>query len=78
MLAQGRFEDAADIFINTRARYPQAGKAGETMLKIGTIMAALGNRDVACVTFADALQNNGAMADNVRQRIEEEHAKARC
>ncbi|MBO6637446.1 MAG: tol-pal system protein YbgF [Roseitalea sp.] len=78
VLGQGRFEDAAEIFIDTRARHPQAGKAAETMLKIGTIMAALGDRDIACVTFADALRAHPSMADNLRQRIQAEHAKARC
>ena len=78
VLAQGRFQDAADIFIDNRTRHPQSGKAAETMLKIGTIMAALGNRDVACVTFADALANHPNMNANVRQRIEGERAEARC
>lgn len=78
VLAQGRFEDAAEIFIENRSRYPQTGKAAETMLKIGTIMAGLGNRDVACVTFADALATHPDMTPNVRQRIEGESTKARC
>lgn len=78
VLAQGRYEDAAQIFIDTRSRHPDAQKAPETMLKIGTIMAALGNRDVACVTLADALGNHTDMNPNLRQRIVDERAKARC
>jgi len=78
VLAQGRFEDAAEIFIDTRARHPQAGKAAETMLKIGTIMAALGDRNIACVTFADALRTHPSMTASLRQRIEAEYAKAQC
>ena len=78
VLAQGRFEDAASIFIDQRTRYPQSGKAAETKLKIGAIMAALGNRDVACATFADALANNPDMAVAVRNSIEAERAKIKC
>jgi len=78
VLAQGRYEDAAQIFIDTRSRHPDAEKAPETMLKIGTIMAALGNRDVACVTLADALGTHVDMNPNLRQRIVDERAKARC
>ena len=78
VLGQGRFEDAAAIFIDARSRHPQAAKAPETMLKIGTIMAALGNRDMACVTLSDALDIHGDMNPNVRQAIVEERAKARC
>lgn len=78
VLAQGRFEDAAQIFIDARARHPQTGKAAETMLKIGTIMAALGDRSIACVTFADALNSHPDMSGTLRSRIEAERTKAQC
>lgn len=78
VLAQGRFEDAAEIFIDTRTRHPQAGKAAETMLKIGTIMAALGDRNIACATFADALKSHPTMNGSVRARIQAESAKVQC
>ncbi|MEL6818083.1 MAG: tol-pal system protein YbgF [Pseudomonadota bacterium] len=78
MLAQGRFEDAGDTFVELRTIYPQARKTSETMLKIGTIMAALGNRDLACATFEDAVSTQPAMAVTVRQRIEAQAAQAQC
>ena len=78
VLASGRLEDAAEIFIDMRARYPHSDKAPETMLKIGSIMADLGNRDVACVTFADALTTHTDMAVAVQQRILERQAQERC
>lgn len=76
-LAQGRFEDAADTFIVARSLHPDARKGTETLYKIGHIMAALGNREVACVTFSDAL-NAPNMAPQLRQRIDQERAKAQC
>lgn len=78
ILAQGRFEDAADVFINVRSNYPNAEKAPETMLKIGTIMAGLGNRDVACATFDDALAAYASMGVNTRNAILAERQNARC
>ncbi|MEO1702635.1 MAG: tol-pal system protein YbgF [Pseudomonadota bacterium] len=78
MLVQGRFEDAGDTFVELRTIYPQARKTSETMLKIGYIMAALGNRDLACATFDDAVTSQPAMARSVRARIEEEAARAQC
>ncbi|MEL6922122.1 MAG: tol-pal system protein YbgF, partial [Pseudomonadota bacterium] len=78
MLAQGRFEDAGDTFVEVRTLYPNARKAPETMLKIGTIMAALGNRDLACVTFADAVATQPGMAPAIRERITAEAAKVQC
>lgn len=78
VLGQGRFEDAAAIFIDARGRHPNASKAPETMLKIGTIMVALGNRDMACVTLSDALEIHSDMRPNVREAIVQERAKARC
>ncbi|MEM1376745.1 MAG: tol-pal system protein YbgF [Pseudomonadota bacterium] len=78
MLAQGRFEDAGDTFVEVHTLYPNARKAPETLLKIGTIMAALGNRDVACATFADAIATQPTMAASVRERINVETAKVQC
>jgi tol-pal system protein YbgF len=76
--AQGRLEEAAQIFIAVRKDYPKSQKAPETLLKIGQIMAQLGDRDVACVTFADAENSYPNMSDSVRARIREERAKAKC
>lgn len=78
ILSQGRFEDAAEVFIDARSQHPNADKAPETMLKIGTIMAGLGNRDVACATFDDALTNFGSMSVKTRNAITAERQKARC
>ena len=78
LLAQGRFEDAADAFIVARSLHPDATKAPETLYKIGTIMAALGNRQIACVTFEDALKTHTDMSDPLRNKIGAERAKAKC
>ena len=78
LLSQGKYEDAADEFIEVRSLYPDSAKAPETMYKIGTIMAALGNREVACVTLADAVQTHPNISQPLRQKIEEERAKAQC
>lgn len=78
VLSQGRFEDAAALFVDGQTLYPESEKAPERLYKIGAIMADLGNRDVACATFSDALTQHGDMAVTIRSRIEEERAKAQC
>ncbi|QKV20455.1 tol-pal system protein YbgF [Oricola thermophila] len=75
---QGRLEEAVEIFIAIRQDYPDSQKAPETLLKIGQIMYDLGDRDVACVTFADAENTYPQMSESVRSRIREERAKAQC
>lgn len=75
---QGRLEEAAEIFIAVRTDYPSAQKAPETLLKIGQIMAMLGNRDVACVTFDDAEARYPSMSATVRTLIRDERTKAQC
>jgi tol-pal system protein YbgF len=75
---QGRLEEAVEVFIAVRRDYPKSQKAPETLLKIGEIMADLGDRDVACVTFDDAITSYPAMSDTVRQRIDDQRAKAQC
>ncbi|WP_425417232.1 tol-pal system protein YbgF [Oricola indica] len=76
--AQGRLEEAVEIFIALRQSYPDTQKAPETLLKIGQIMLDLGDRDVACVTFADAQSSYPDMSPNVRGRIAEERSRAQC
>jgi tol-pal system protein YbgF len=75
---QGRLEEAVEIYIAVRKAHPDSQKAPETLLKIGEIMAALGDRDVACVTFDDAEASYPSMSETVRTRIREERAKAKC
>ncbi|WP_370318551.1 tol-pal system protein YbgF [Oricola sp.] len=76
--AQGRPEEAVEIFIALRKAYPDMQKAPETLLKIGQIMFDLGDRDVACVTFTDAESSYPNMSATVRARISEERARAKC
>lgn len=76
--AQGRPEEAVEIFIALRKAYPDMQKAPETLLKIGQIMFDLGDRDVACVTFADAESSYPNMSATVQARISEERARAKC
>lgn len=76
--AQGRPEEAVEIFIALRKAYPDMQKAPETLLKIGQIMFDLGDRDVACVTFSDAESSYPNMSATVRARISEERARAKC
>lgn len=78
LLAQGRFEDAAEQFIDVRTNHASSGKGPQTMLKIGTIMAALGNRDVACATLDDALVTYPDLPDQTREAIASERQKAKC
>ncbi|MEM0898543.1 MAG: tol-pal system protein YbgF [Pseudomonadota bacterium] len=78
LLAQGRFEDAAETFIDLRTEHPSAGKAPETFFKIGKIMNALGNRDVACATFEEAVARFDGMSARTRQMIDGEQQRARC
>ena len=68
----------AEVLVDAQSRFPQAPKAAETMLKIGVIMAALGNRDVACVTLADVASKYPNMSPSTRASVDNERAKARC
>lgn len=76
--AQGRLQESVDMFIALRTSYPEMQKAPETLLKIGQIMYELGDRDVACVTYKDAVARYPNMSDAVRTRLRAERAKAQC
>lgn len=78
LLAQEKPREAAEIFLSASRDFPQARKAPDTLFKLGTSMAAMGQRDVACATFSEVLQRYPQTTDALRERIRQEQALASC
>lgn len=78
VLAQQRPREAAEIFLAASRDFPQARKAPDTLFKLGTSLAAMGQRDVACATFAEVLQRYPQTSDALRERLKQEQALASC
>ena len=78
LLAQQRPREAAEVFLAASRDYPQARKAPDTLFKLGVSLAAMGQRDVACATFAEVGQRYPNASDALRDRIRQEQTLASC
>ncbi|MDZ5699176.1 tol-pal system protein YbgF [Chelativorans sp. M5D2P16] len=78
LLAQHRYREAAETFLQANRNHPNAGKAPDMLLKLGVSLAALDQRDVACATFTEIGQRYPQVSDALRERIRQEQEKAGC
>ena len=78
LLGQDRYRDAAEIFLRASRDYPAADKAPDMLLKLGISLAAMNQRDVACVTYNEIGQKYPDISSALRERVKQEQALAGC
>lgn len=78
LLGQDRYRDAAEIFLRASREYPNADKAPDMLLKLGISLAAMNQRDVACVTYNEIGQKYPDISTALRERVKQEQALAGC
>ncbi|MFC5586738.1 tol-pal system protein YbgF [Nitratireductor kimnyeongensis] len=78
LLGQDRYRDAAEIFLRASREYPNADKAPDMLLKLGISLAAMNQRDVACVTYNEIGQKYPDVSTALRERVKQEQALAGC
>lgn len=78
LFGQGRYQDAANVFLDTQRDYPDSKRAPENMLKLGITLEKLNNRDVACATFKQIAERYPQAAKAVLKRVAEERNRNKC
>lgn len=78
LFGQGRYQDAATIFLDTQRDYPDSKRAPENMLKLGITLEKLNNRDVACATFKQIPERYPQAVTAVLNRVAEERNRNKC
>lgn len=78
LLQRSAFNEAADVLLKAYQAKPDSPQAPELLLKLGISMAGVGERDVACRTFAQLDTNYAELAPAIASRLTEEKAKAEC
>jgi tol-pal system protein YbgF len=73
-----RFDAAAEAFLAVSTKHGTNAKAPEAMLRLGQSLTALGQREMACATFAEVGRKYPRAASNVRQGVEREQKRVRC
>lgn len=72
------FENAAKAFLLGYQKYPGSQKGPDTLLKLGMTLAILGEKQDACVTFADLPRIYPSASPTIRQRADLEGARTGC
>lgn len=72
------YNNAAQTFAQTFQRYPQSGKAPDSLLKLGMSLAALGETADACKALHELKVRYPKAPDGTKQRAAKEWAKNGC
>jgi tol-pal system protein YbgF len=78
LLAQDRYRDAAEVFLEANQSFPESRKAPDMMLKLGISLAALSQRDVACATYGEIAKRYPQASEALKARVAQEQALAGC
>ncbi len=73
------YATAAQLYArNFRTYGPDAPRASDTLLKLGMALAAIGERERACRTFAELARRYPRAPAHIRQALARERAAQRC
>jgi tol-pal system protein YbgF len=72
------YNNAVLTFAQTFQKYPQSGKAPDSLLKLGMSLAALGETADACKALHELASHYPKASDAVKERAAKERAKNGC
>jgi len=72
------YQSAAEAFVTMTKKYPTSPKQPDTLLRLGQSLAALQQRDLACVTLAEVGKKYPRAAQNVKAAVEREQKRVHC
>ncbi len=73
-----RYREAAESFLTVSTKFETAGKAPDSLLRLGQSLAALNERQAACATFGEIPRKYPKAPANVKQTAEREQKRVGC
>ena len=73
-----RYREAAESFLAVSTKFQTAGKAPDSLLRLGQSLAALKEKDAACATLGEIPRKYPRAPANVKQAAEREHKRVGC
>jgi tol-pal system protein YbgF len=73
-----RYREAAESFLTVSTKFDTAGKAPDSLLRLGQSLAALKEKDAACATLGELPRKYPKAPANVRQAAEKEQKRVGC
>jgi tol-pal system protein YbgF len=77
-LQRARAREAAEQYLKVTTAYGKSSRAPESMVRLGQALAALGNLEQACATFAEFGKRYPNATPSVKRLAEREMATAHC
>jgi tol-pal system protein YbgF len=72
------YREAAESFLTVSTKFQTAGKAPDSLLRLGQSLAALKEKEAACATFGELPRKYPKASANVRQAAEKEQKRMGC
>jgi tol-pal system protein YbgF len=73
-----KYRDAAEAFLVVSTKYDKAGKAPDSLLRLGQSLAALNQKEAACATLAEVDRKFPRASAGVKRGVEQEQKRAHC
>jgi tol-pal system protein YbgF len=73
-----RYRDAAESFLIVSTKFETAGKAPDSLLRLGQSLAALNEKQAACATLGEIPRKYPKAPANVKQAAEREQKRVGC
>jgi tol-pal system protein YbgF len=73
-----RYREAAESFLTVSTKFETAGKAPDSLLRLGQSLAALKEKDAACATLGEIPRKYPKAPANVKQAAEREQKRVGC
>ena len=78
MFQRQRYREAAESFLTVSTKHETAGKAPDSLLRLGQSLAALNEKQAACATLGEIPRKYPKAAANVKQAAEREQKRVGC
>ena len=75
---RSRPREAAEQYLKVTTDYARSNRAPESLVRLGQTLAALGNKDQACATFAELGKRYPTATASVKRLADREAAKNHC
>lgn len=73
-----RYRDAAESFLAVSTKFDRAGKAPDSLLRLGQSLAAMNQKEAACATLSEVGRKYPKSSASVKRGVEQEIKRAKC
>jgi tol-pal system protein YbgF len=77
-LQQGEYREAANVFLAVYKAAPDGPKGPDSLAKLGASLAALGEKEAACATFAEVGRKYPNASQALMSRVRDEEGRTGC